>query len=57
VDGDLPQLSGWEKRGIIVQIRGALVSRARAQAGKDAPKHLAVDSQRVPSTAKGGTRV
>ena len=30
--------------------------QARAQAGKKAPKHLAVDSQRVPSTAKGGAR-
>jgi putative transposase len=44
----------WNPRGIIAQIRDALVSRARAQAGKDAPKHLAVDSQSVPSTAKGG---
>jgi putative transposase len=34
----------------------ALVCRARAQAGKAAPKHLAVDSQSVPSTVKGGAR-
>ena len=44
----------WEKRGVLAQIRDALVKKARAQAGKDAPKHLAVDSQSVPSTAKGG---
>jgi hypothetical protein len=42
---------------VLAQIRDALVKQARAQAGKDAPKHLAVDSQSVPSTAKGGTRV
>jgi putative transposase len=44
----------WEKRGVLAQIRDVLVKKARAQAGKDAPKHLAVDSQSVPSTAKGG---
>ena len=44
----------WEKRGVLAQIRDTLVEQARAQAGKDAPKHLAVDSQSVPSTAKGG---
>jgi transposase len=43
----------WAKRGVLVQIRDGLVKKARAQAGKDAPKHLAVDSQSVPSTAKG----
>ena len=47
----------WEKRGVLAQIRDTLVEQARAQAGKAAPKHLAVDSQSVPSTAKGGTRV
>jgi putative transposase len=47
----------WEKQGVLAQMRDALVKKARAQAGKDAPKHLAVDSQSVPSTAKGGTRV
>ena len=41
---------------MLAQIRDALVKKARAQAGKDAPKHLAVDSQSVPSTAKGGAR-
>jgi transposase len=30
----------WNKRGIIAQIRNALVSRAQAQAGKDAPEHI-----------------
>jgi len=30
----------WNKRGIITQIRNALVSRAQAQAGKDAPEHI-----------------
>ena len=44
----------WQKRGVLAQIRDALVCRARAQASKAAPKHLAVDSQSVPSTAKGG---
>ena len=44
----------WEKRGVLAQIRDTLVEQARAQAGKAAPKHLAVDSQSVPSTAKGG---
>ena len=44
----------WQKRGVLAQIRDALVCRARAQAGKAAPKHLAVDSQRVPSTVKVG---
>ena len=39
---------------MLAQIRDVLVEQARAQAGKDAPKHLAVDSQSVPSTAKGG---
>jgi transposase len=47
----------WEKRGVLAQIRDTLVQQARAQAGKAAPKHIAVDSQSVPSTAKGGTRV
>jgi putative transposase len=28
----------WEKRGVLAQIRDALVKKARAQAGKDAPK-------------------
>jgi len=44
----------WEKRGVLAQIRDALVEQARAQAGKAAPKSLAVDSPSVPSTAKGG---
>jgi len=44
----------WEKRGVLAQMRDVLVKKARAQASKDAPKHLAVDSQSVPSTAKGG---
>jgi len=44
----------WQKRGVLAQIRDALVEQARAQAGKEAPKYLAVDSQSVPSTAKGG---
>ena len=44
----------WQKRGVLAQIRNALVEQARAQAGKAAPKYLAVDSQSVPSTAKGG---
>jgi len=47
----------WQKRGVLAQIRDTLVQQARAQAGKAAPKHTAVDSQRVPSTAKGGARV
>jgi putative transposase len=41
---------------VLAQIHDALVYRARAQAGKAAPKHLTVDSQRVPSTVKGGAR-
>jgi len=44
----------WQKRGVLAQIRDTLVEQARVQAGKAAPKHLAVDSQSVPSTAKGG---
>jgi transposase len=44
----------WQKRGVLAQIRDTLVQQARAQAGKAAPKHIAVDSQRVPSTARGG---
>jgi putative transposase len=44
----------WQKRGVLAQIRDVLVEQARAQAGKAAPKSLAVDSQSVPSTAKGG---
>ena len=48
------QFRRWNQRGIIAQRRDALVSRAQAQAGKEAPQHLAVNSQRVPSTAKGG---
>jgi len=44
----------WQKRGVLAQIRDALVEQARAQAGKAAPKSLAVDSPSVPSTAKGG---
>jgi hypothetical protein len=42
---------------VLAQICDALVKKARAQAGKDAPKHLAVDSQSVSFTAKGGARV
>jgi transposase len=38
---------------VLAQIRDTLVQQARAQAGKAAPKHIAVDSQRVPSTARG----
>jgi len=44
----------WQKQGVLAQIRDTLVEQARTQAGKAAPKHLAVDSQSVPSTAKGG---
>jgi transposase len=47
----------WNQLGIIPKIRDALVGRARAQAGKEAPKRLAVESQSVPSTAKGGARL
>jgi putative transposase len=44
----------WEKRGIVRQLCDALVAWARRQAGRGEPKQVAVDSQSVPSTSKGG---
>jgi putative transposase len=46
-----------QKQGVLAQIRDTLVEQARAQAGKAASEHLAVDSQRVPYTAKGGKKI
>ncbi|MQK95101.1 transposase [Escherichia coli] len=44
----------WRQLGVWDTVRDALVRLERLQRGRDAPRHLAVDSQSVPSTAKGG---
>ncbi|GIV11839.1 MAG: hypothetical protein KatS3mg021_2449 [Fimbriimonadales bacterium] len=44
----------WRQLGVWDTVRDALVRLERLQMGRDAPRHLAVDSQSVPSTAKGG---
>ena len=44
----------WQQRGVWEQVVQVLATQARRQAGLAPPKHLAVDSQSVPTTQKGG---
>lgn len=46
----------WHKLGVWEQVSHALALQDRQQAGRGQPKQVAVDSQSVPTTQKGGGR-
>jgi transposase len=44
----------WQRLGVWEQVNHALVARARRQARAGSPQSVAIDSQSVPTTQKGG---